>query len=64
MSWIVRLAALLAPRQPLGSSANPAFRCLLLIEYAEVQNLRDDGERGKAWIKLNTLLEQSIDGSF
>ncbi len=36
----------------------------LLIEYAEVQNLRDDGERGQAWIKLNTLLEQSIDGSF
>ncbi|MDJ0944947.1 MAG: ATP-binding protein [Kiloniellales bacterium] len=35
-----------------------------LIEFAEVRNLRDVGERGRAWIKLNTLLEQSIDGSF
>ena len=36
----------------------------VMIEYAEVRNLRDVGERGKAWIKLNALLEQSIDGSF
>lgn len=36
----------------------------VLIEFAEVRNLRDIGERGQAWIKLNALLEQSIDGSF
>ncbi len=36
----------------------------VLIEFAEVRNLRDVGARGQAWIKLNALLEQSIDGSF
>ncbi|MCG8594631.1 MAG: ATP-binding protein [Kiloniellales bacterium] len=36
----------------------------VLVEFAEVRNLRNVGERGKAWIKLNAVLEQSIDGSF
>lgn len=36
----------------------------VMIDFAEVRNLRDAGERGQAWIKLNAVLEQRIDGSF
>ncbi len=41
-----------------------SLRDMIAYEVAFVDEVEQEGERGKAWVKLNTLLEQSIDGSF